>query len=79
MAGENTYTEYYEVTVKSEEVVGYNQKKGEDILKKRSETTLVHAGSPQEASAKVEKLWKDSTWSWRIASVKESKITDVIN
>ena len=78
MAGENTYTEYFEVTVKSEQIVGYNQKKDEDIVKKHSETYLVHAGSPQEASNQVEKKWKDSTWSWRIASVKESKITEVI-
>ena len=55
MAGENNYTEYFEVTVKSEEIVGYNQKKGEDIVKKHSETYLVHAGSPQDASNQVEK------------------------
>ena len=78
MTRENTYTEYFEVTVKSEKIVGYNQKKGEDIIKKYSETYLVHAGSPQDASNAVEKNWKDSTLSWRIASVKESKITEVI-
>lgn len=78
MANENNVTEYFEVTVKSEEIVGYNQKKGEDIVKKRSETYLVHAGSPQAASDLVEEKWKDSSWSWRIASVKESKITEVI-
>ena len=78
MTRENTYTEYFEVTVKSEKLVGYNQKKGEDIIKKYSETYLVHAGSPQDASNAVEKKWKDSTLSWRIASVKESKITEVI-
>ena len=78
MAGENTYAEYFEVTVKSEEIVGYNQKKGEDIVKKHSETYLVHAGSPQDAYNQVEKLWKDPILSWRIASVKESKISEVI-
>ena len=78
MTRENTYTEYFEVTVKSEKIVGYNQKKGEDIIKKYSETYLVHAGSPQDASNAVEKKWKDSPFSWRIASVKESKITEVI-
>lgn len=78
MAEENTYAEYFEVTVKSEQIIGYNQKKDEDIVKKHSETYLVHAGSPQDASNQVEKKWKDSTWSWRITSVKESKITEVI-
>lgn len=78
MAEENTYAEYFEVTVKSEQIVGYNQKKDEDIVKKHSDTYLVHAGSPQDASNQVEKKWKDSTWSWRITSVKESKITEVI-
>ena len=78
MTRENTYTEYFEVTVKSEQIVGYNQKKDEDIVKKHSDTYLVHAGSPQDASNQVEKKWKDSTWSWRITSVKESKITEVI-
>ena len=78
MAEENTYDEYFEVTVKSEQIVGYNQKKDEDIVKKHSDTYLVHAGSPQDASNQVEKKWKDSTWYWRITSVKESKITEVI-
>ena len=78
MAEENIYAEYFEVTVKSEQIVGYNQKKDEDIVKKHSDTYLVHAGSPQDASNQVEKKWKDSTWSWRITSVKESKITEVI-
>ena len=78
MAEENTYAEYFEVTVKSEQIVGYNQKKDEDIVKKHSDTYLVHAGSPQDASNQVEKKWKDSTWSWRITSVKESKITEVV-
>lgn len=78
MAEENTYAEYFEVTVKSEQIIGYNQKKDEDIVKKHSDTYLVHAGSPQDASNQVEKKWKDSTWSWRITSVKESKITEVI-
>ena len=78
MAEENTYAEYFEVTVKSEKIVGKKKKKGEDIIKKYSETYLVHAGSPQDASNAVEKKWKESTLSWSIARVKESKITENI-
>lgn len=69
---------FFEVTVKSEEFTGKVNKAGEDVMKKSSYTYLVESGSPQEASDKVAEEWKSDTSEWRIASVKESKIKEVL-
>jgi len=74
---EDRISEYYEVTVKCREEQGYNQKKGEPIYKKFTETYLVHAGDPETASKVVEKQMSSCTWEWRIYNIKESKIVDV--
>ena len=47
-------------------------------MKKSSYAYLVEAGSPQDASDIVAEEWKDDTSEWRIASVKESKIKEVL-
>lgn len=69
---------FFEVTVKSEVFTGKVNKAGEDVMKKSSYTYLVEAGSPQIASDMVAKERKDDTSEWRIASVKESKIKEVL-
>lgn len=70
-------SEYYEVTVKCQEEVGYNQKKQETVYKKFSETYLVHSSDPETASKIVEKKMEGFTWEWRIYNIKESKIISV--
>lgn len=74
-----TNSEFFVVTVKSEEVTGYNQKKGEDIVKKYKEDYLVRAASPQQAVEKVAKDMQGCTWDWRVTGVKESTITKVLD
>lgn len=69
---------FFEVTVKSEEFTGKVNKAGEDVMKKSSYTYLVESCSLQEASDKVAEEWKSDTSEWCIASVKESKIKEVL-
>ena len=71
-------SEYYVVTVKEEEIVGYSQKKGEDIVKKHTYNYLVKTSDPKEATTKVENEMKGSTNDWRITNVKMSNITEVL-
>lgn len=72
-------SEYYVVTVKEEEIVGYNQKKGEDIVKKHTYNYLVKTADPKEATTKVENEMKSSMSDWRITNVKMSNITEVLD
>lgn len=71
-------SEYYVVTVKEEEVVGYNQKKGEDIIKKHTYNYLIKTADPKEATSRVEKEMKGAMSEWRITNVKMSNITEVL-
>lgn len=72
-------TGYYTVVVKIEEEVGYSKTKDEPIVKKHSENYVVKAGSTQQASEKVEKYMEPCSLEWRINSVKELNIIDIID
>lgn len=72
-------SDYYVVTVKEEEVVGFNHKKGEDIIKKNTYNYLVKTADPKEATSRVEKEMAGSMSEWRITNVKMSNITEVLN
>ena len=64
--------EYYKVTVKIEHE-GDNGK-----IKKMSEIYLVKAGSPQGAADKAEQEMELCKDVWQIVSVKEEKLTKVV-
>jgi hypothetical protein len=70
--------EYFVVSVREEEITGYNQKTGKDIVKKYKYEYLVKAADPKTAAGLVEKDMESCTNDWKIVSVKESKITNII-
>lgn len=71
--------EYYDVVVKCEQEKGYNEKTGKTTYKKFNESYLVHAGSPEAAAKAVEKEMSGVSYSWRVYSVKESKISGILD
>jgi len=71
--------EYFDVTVKCEQECGYSKKTGSTKYKKFTENYLVHTGSPEAAVKAVEKEMSGVSFSWRITSVKESKLTAILD
>ena len=65
--------EYYKVVVKIE----HEDDNGK--TKKQQEIYLVKAGSPQTAADKVEKEMDGCMDIWQIVSVKEEKLTKVVD
>jgi hypothetical protein len=47
-------------------------------IKKVKEEKLVKGYSPTDVEAKITKRYEELTWDWRITSIAESKIDEVI-
>lgn len=70
---------YYKVVVKIEEENG-EDKNGNAKYKKVKEVYIVKGcGSPKAAAKRVEQEMEYCTSEWAIDSVKEEKITDILN
>ena len=69
---------YYKVVVKIEEENG-TTKTGEPKFKHTQETYIVAAGCPQDAANRTQKEMDGCMSEWRIDSVKELKLTAILD
>ena len=69
---------FYKITVKME-IENGEKKNGEPKIERVTEEYIYKAKSNKEASARVEEMFKDSSFIWRITSTAElSKVVAVI-
>lgn len=77
MSNMQEVSDFYMVSVKIEEDLGL-KKNGEPKIKKTTENYIVKAGSPQDASDKVETEMEGCISTWYINSVTLKKIVKVV-
>lgn len=69
----------YTVTVKIEKEEGFSKVKNAPIIKRSTENYIVRAGSTTEASEKMFKYMESCPDEWRVHSVKELNIIEIID